>query len=195
NNEAVGEAIGDHCGQHVASLKRQIELLEREVNQLRAHVALARGLEELQSEIAAAKSQIPELPKVVERLEAGQSRLRREVAATKEKIGNLRVDTSQINYNLTEMAKARVVDKTKLDELRQATEATAAKVDTLFPMHEIHPAAGAALRHAADDMLKDSRTLFSFDPSMFEAAQTQPAAAGLNTAEVATGTRAHRRSD
>jgi chromosome segregation ATPase len=177
---AAIEGIGQALGEHVASLQRQIELLEREVNQLRAHVALERGLEELQGEIDAARRQIPALPKIVERLEAGQSRLRREVADAKEKLGSLRVDQSLTTYRLDELGKARTVDKSRLserlDELCQANEETAAKIDTIFPMQKIHPDAGAALRNYAAEALKNE-TIYQLDPGMFDA-QTQPAASG-----------------
>jgi predicted nucleic acid-binding Zn-ribbon protein len=179
NNEGIGEAIGEYCGQQVAPLKRELELLRREVNQLREQIGLERELKALRDQIKAAKDQVPDFPKIAERLEAGQSRLRREVADAKEKLGSLRVDASLTNHRLAELSTARVIDKTKLserlDELRQANEATEAKIEIIFPRHKIHPAAGAALRNAADDALR-GQTLYCFEPSMFEAPDAEPAA-------------------
>ena len=178
NNEAVGQALGEYCGQQIAPLKREIELLRREVTQLREHVELERGLKELRTVVDAARRQVPNFPKIVERLEAGQSRLRREVADAKEKLGDLRVDASLTNHRLAELGTARAVDKSKLDELRQANEATTAKIDAIFPMHKIHPAAAASLRDYAADALK-TETVYQFAPSMFEReTQMEPAASG-----------------
>src|SRR5262245_58177731 len=98
NNQAVGEAIGDHCAGEIGPLKREIELLRREIVQLRAQ----NELDELRDQIKTAKNQIPEVPKLVDDLATAQRRLHREVVAVKEKLGELRVDQSQANYRLAE---------------------------------------------------------------------------------------------
>lgn len=168
HGEMVGEVIGEHCGQQIAPLKRELELLRREVTQLREQIGLERELKELRDQIKTAKNQVPEFPKIAEDLAAGQRRLRRSVAAAEEKLSHLRVDQSLTTHRVDELSRARVVDKSKtvgrLEELRKATEATESKIDTLFPMYKRHPAADAALRNYAAEAL-NGETIYRFDSS------------------------------
>jgi hypothetical protein len=132
---------------------------------LREEVGLERGLKSLRNDIEAAKSEVPKSLPAIAALEAGQARLKRELEAAKKKI-----TATRVNQTVTDF---------KLGELRKAQEAQAAglelKIETsvsTFAMREIHPDAGRALRHFADDVLKDHRgeTLWVFEGTRGRAA-------------------------
>jgi hypothetical protein len=121
--EGVGAAVGEFHEQalrEVAVLKRELDQLRQEVTALREQVGLERGLRDLRSEVEEARAQVPNVPEIAARLEAGQARLRREVAATKSKVDRVRVDQSITDWRLA--------------ELRKATEARAMKSRRLFQL-------------------------------------------------------------
>jgi hypothetical protein len=158
--EGVGAAVGEFHEQalrEVAVLKRELDQLRQEVTVLREQVGLERGLRDLRSEVEEARAQVPKVPEIAARLEAGQARLRREVAATKSKVDRVRVDQSIADWRLA--------------ELRKATEARAVKIETTvstFKMREVHPDARVALHNYAAEALKTtaplSETIWMFDP-------------------------------
>ena len=153
--EEIGTAIGDFCGPELAAMRREIKLLQRELVQLREQIAVERGLKALREEVEVARRVVPKVPALVEQLEAGQDKLRRELKTTNDKLSRVRVDQSMIDY--------------RLSELRKETEARAAgmelKIETSsFVMREVPPAARAALRDFANEAVKNTETLWCFDP-------------------------------
>jgi predicted nuclease with TOPRIM domain len=145
--EAIIEAVFSHYGPKTEKLKRENELLQREVTQLRETVALERGLKDLREQVEAAKNEVPKLPAIAQKLEEGQARLLGEITRTKEKVSKLRVNQSVADF--------------KLNELRKAAAARAAslemKVERTSVEMQIHPDAAAALRDYATETLKDAR--------------------------------------
>jgi hypothetical protein len=99
HSESVGTAIGEYCGPQVAALKRELELLQREIVQLREQVGLERGLRDLRREVEDARAQTPKIPEIAARLEAGQERLQRELETAKTKLKRVRVDQSMADFN------------------------------------------------------------------------------------------------
>jgi predicted RNase H-like nuclease (RuvC/YqgF family) len=159
HGESVGEALGDFCGPQFAAMKRELELLRREVVQLREQVGLERELKELRSEVGQARGEIPKVPAIVEQLEAKQARLKRELETTREKLKNMRVDQAIASYRLAELDKA-TAKRAKALELKVET--------TSFAMREIDPGAAAALRDFATKTLESARRdekVWVFDPS------------------------------
>jgi chromosome segregation ATPase len=166
HGEETGTAIADFCGPQFAALKRQIQLLEREVTQLREQVALERGLRDLRTEVEVARAEVPKLPAIAARLERGQARLERELETTQQKLKRTRVDQRIADHQLT--------------KLREATEQRAASVEmkfettvSSFRMHEIHPDAARAMKNFADAALKaapkwapSADKIWMFDPSV-----------------------------
>jgi hypothetical protein len=153
--EEIGTAIGDFCGPELAAMRREIKLLQRELVQLREQIAVERGLKALREEVEVARRVVPKVPALVEQLEAGQDKLRRELKTTNDKLSRVRVNQCMTDY--------------RLSELRKETEARAAGMElkiesSSFVMRDIHPDARAALRDFAAEAVKNTETLWVFDP-------------------------------
>jgi chromosome segregation ATPase len=146
--EAIMEAVFSHLGPKTKELKRENELLQREVIQLRETVALERSLKDLREQVEAAKNDVPKLPAIARRLEESQARLQREIADTKGKVSKLRVDQSIAAHRLADLTKET---KKQTANVEMQIERTVASFKT-----EIHPAAAATLRAFADATLKGS---------------------------------------
>jgi predicted RNase H-like nuclease (RuvC/YqgF family) len=138
-----------------------LELLRRELATVRDEVAVERGLRDLRSEIEDARAQVPKLPAIAARLEAGQERLRREIETTQGKLSRVRTNQCITDYRLAELRKATERRSTAL-ELKIETTVSS------FEMREVHPAARAGLRAFAAETLKGTRDdgkLWLFDPN------------------------------
>jgi chromosome segregation ATPase len=153
--ESVGTAMGEYVGQQVAALKRQIELLEREIVQLREQFAIERGLRDLRSEVEAARAEVPKLPAIMGRFEKEQEGLRREVEKQKARLNRARADQSMTDYRLSELQKSA---KARATEIEMKLETAS------FTMREVHPNAKAALRDFAAETFNKRETLWRFDP-------------------------------
>jgi hypothetical protein len=154
NNEGVGVALAEYCAQEIAPLKRELELLQREVTQLREQVGLERGLRDLRTQVEVARAQVPKIPEIAARLEREQGRLQRELESTQQKLKRTRVDQRIADY--------------QLNKLREATEARSAAVEmkletsiSSFTMRDIHPDAASALKNFAAETFK-KETLWVF---------------------------------
>jgi hypothetical protein len=157
HNEAVGTAMGEFCGPQVAALRRQIELLEREVTQLREQVGLERGLAALREEVEEARKEVPKLPAIAERLETGQARLQRELKRTQDRVTRVRVNQSMTDFKLDELSKATAKRAAGL-EMKIETSVSA------FAVGDIHPAAASALHDFAAEAINNGKTIWRFDP-------------------------------
>jgi len=138
--EAIIEAVFSHFGPKTKELKRENELLQREVTQLREQVGLERGLKDLRSEVEQARSEVPKLPTVVQRLEEGQARLHGEIATTKDALKRVRIDQSLTDRRLSKLSEATAARSTAMEMKIERTS---------FEMREVDPAAAAALRNFA----------------------------------------------
>jgi hypothetical protein len=133
-----------------ASTRRELELCKRELALLQKEIGLERELRALHEDVAAAKAEIPKLPAIAAQLEAGQKRLREELATVKDKHARLRTDWSTTDYALGELRK-------------EVTAARAASIEvefesssTHFQMKATHPAAAAALKQFAAEIVSGS---------------------------------------
>jgi hypothetical protein len=157
HGEVVGEALGDFCGPQFAAQKGELELLRREVTQLREQVGLERGLRELRSEVEEARGQVPRLPEIVGQFKTEQARLQREVETTREKLKNLRVNQCLADRRLSQLSKATEARASAMEMKIQTTVSS-------FEMREVHPDAAATLRDFAAGALashrRDERILF-----------------------------------
>jgi hypothetical protein len=98
----------------------------------------------LRGEIAAAQAEIPKVPEIEARLEAGQAtlkaeqdRLGRELSATRNRISRMRVDQSIANYNLAEHLR---------EKPEPAVELRFETANSSFAMKDMHPDAAEAWR-------------------------------------------------
>jgi chromosome segregation ATPase len=161
HGEHVGEQLGHFFGPQIAALKRELEILRREVAQVREQLDGERGLRDLRTEIAQARSEVPKLPSVVQRLEESQARLVGEIARTKESVKRMRIDQS-----LTDRRVAKLQETTAARAM--AIEARVETTVSSFAMREIDPRAAAALRNFATATLessqRDDKKLWIFDP-------------------------------
>jgi hypothetical protein len=159
HDESVGTQVGDFCGPQFMAMKRELELLRREVTQLREQVGLERGLRDLRSEVEDARAQVPKLPAIVEGFERRQERLQREVETTKNKLSRVRVNQSMTDYRLSQLSEATAARSTAIETKIETTVSS-------FQMREVHPDARAALRDFAAETLKGNRgeTIWHFDP-------------------------------
>ena len=111
--EAVGQALGMKAGEVRAQLRDEIDLLRRQLTQLRAEFDAARGLEALQAEIAAARASVPKLPDLEAQFESKQSetrrelaRLKHELASTKERLTLVHTELATTRFNLSRLESA-----------------------------------------------------------------------------------------
>jgi predicted nucleic acid-binding Zn-ribbon protein len=141
--EGVGEAIGDLYDPQFAALKRELEVLRREVVQLREQVGLERELKELKDQVETAKNGMPRLPEIVGQFKSEQARLKRELETTREKLRAVRVDQSVANFRLGEL------DKETRKQAANVEMKIETRVAASFAMREMHPDAAAALRNFA----------------------------------------------
>jgi chromosome segregation ATPase len=155
HSEAVGEAIGEYCGQKLAAMKGQVELLEREIAQLREQIAVERGLKALREQVDQARAEVPKVPALVEQLEAGEARLQRELKTTKDKLSRVRVDQSIARYEVSQLREQTAARATKI-------EATIETHASAFAVGEIHPDARTALRNFADEAVHDTEKIWVF---------------------------------
>src|SRR5262249_10980375 len=144
--EAIIEAVYSHYGPKTEKLKRENELLQREVTQLREQVGLERGLRELRNEVEEARSQVPRVPDLVSGLEKTQKHLERELAKTKEKLSRVRVNQSVADFKLKELARETRKQATNFEMKIESTVAS-------FRMTEMSANAAATLRNIADATL------------------------------------------
>ena len=158
--EAIMEAVFSHLGPKTKELKRENELLQREITQLREQVNLERGLRDLRSEVEQARAEVPKLPAIAQKLEEGQARLHGEISRIKDKVTRVRVDQSQTNFRLAELSKTAAA---RAAALEVAVETTTQR----FAMREVDPAAQQALRDFAAAALKstqpDDRKIYVFE--------------------------------
>jgi hypothetical protein len=155
--EGMGEVLGefhDEALRQIATLKRELDQTRQELTVLREQVGLERGLAALRSEVDAARAQVPKVPAIAARLEAGQAQLRRDVEATKGKLNRLRVDQSIADHSLAELSKATAARAAVLETKIETTISS-------FTMREVHPEARTALRNFAADALKDTSIVFT----------------------------------
>ena len=108
--EATGQALAMKAGEVRAALSAEIDLIKRQVAQLRAEFDADRGIKALQAEIAAARASVPKLPAIAADLEAEQAAMRKEIArltreltAAQTRITNVHVELSQTRYDLSKL--------------------------------------------------------------------------------------------
>jgi hypothetical protein len=142
------EDTGKQTIQWLEKIWRELELLQREFTILQNEVGLERGLRDLRSEVEQARSEVPKLPAIAQRLEEGQARLVGEIERTKAKLSKLRVDQSIAAHRLAELTKTAAARSKAMELKVERTERTVAS----FEM-EIHPGAAEALRSFADATL------------------------------------------
>jgi hypothetical protein len=159
HGESVGEALADYVGPQFAAMKRELELLQREVTQLREQIAVERGLRDLRTQVEVARAEVPKLPAIAAKLERGQAELKRELKATKDKLTQTRVNQSMTNFKLDELSKATAQRAAGLEMKIETTVAS-------FAIGDIHPDARAALRDFAAEVVRPARseTIWRFDP-------------------------------
>ena len=140
-------------------LKRELELLRREVTQLREQVGLERGLRDLRSEVEDARAQVPKVPEIMGQFKTEQARLQREVETTKDKLSRVRVDQSIADYRLSKLTEATAARSAAM-EVKFETRVSSVELRPLYP------GAAAALRDFAAETLKSNRDerLWIFDP-------------------------------
>jgi len=122
--------------------------LQREIVQLREQVGLERGLKDLRDQIATAKSEVPKVPSLVQRLEESQAKVLGEIARTRDTLKRVRVDQSLTDRRLSKLSEATAARSTALELKIERTS---------FQMREIDPAAGATLRDFAAEALKGTQ--------------------------------------
>ena len=101
--EAIGQALGMKAGELRRALTAEIDLLKRQVAQLRAEFDADRNLRALQAEIQAARADVPKFPD----LAAKQTEMRKEVAnlkreleATRNRLTLVHIELGTTRYQL-----------------------------------------------------------------------------------------------
>ena len=107
-DEVIGRAIAMERRDFRAALKTEVDLIRRELDVLRTEV----GVRNLQSEVAAARADVPKLPDIEARVSAKQTEMRkeiahlkRELAQTKDRLAYARVDIGQVEFGLKQLEK------------------------------------------------------------------------------------------
>jgi chromosome segregation ATPase len=145
HGEMIGTAMGEYVACEIAPLKRENELLRREVTQLREQVGLERELRALRTDVEEARGQVPQLPAIVGQFKTEQARLQREIKTTQEKLKAVKIDQVLADRRLAQLAKAT---ETRASAMEMKIETT------VFEMREVHPDAQRALRDFAGATLK-----------------------------------------
>jgi chromosome segregation ATPase len=73
--EQAASEMGKVVGELLTELRRELGLLQRELTQLREQVGLERGLRDLRTEVEQARAEVPQMPKLMQKLEESQARL------------------------------------------------------------------------------------------------------------------------
>jgi chromosome segregation ATPase len=153
--------FAEDASKWLEEVRREQELLRREIAQVREQLDGERGLRDLRTEIEQARSEVPKLPTVVQRLEESQARLLGEVERTNKKLGKVRVNQSMTDYRLAELSKTAKAHAASLEMKIEKTSAS-------FQMNAMHPDAAATLKSFATEALKGTRDdgkLWLFDPN------------------------------
>lgn len=113
--DATGMVLGQKSREVRDALGAEVDLLRRQLAQLRAEFDADRGIKHLHEEIAAARADVPQIPAIEERVAAEQAgmkkeiaRLRSELKSTRDKVADLRVENSQVNHALSLLEKKQL---------------------------------------------------------------------------------------
>jgi Cu/Ag efflux protein CusF len=108
-------AVFSHYGPKTERLKRENELLQREVSQLRETVGLERSLKDLREQVEVTKNQVPRVPELVSGLKEDQADLRREIATTRDALKRAKI--------------AQALTDRRVAKLDETTRARAASIE------------------------------------------------------------------
>ena len=147
--DTLYEAIGQVIATERRSARAEVDLLRRQLAQLRAEFDADRGLKALQAEVAAARADVPKLPDVEARFAAKHAEARREIASLKKELEATRARLTLVH---TELGTVRYQFEKKSP--KPVVTVSFNTPESSFVVQDDDPAASEAWRRFAENSVR-----------------------------------------